>query len=174
MSDVRLATELREAERNTVIGEMHAHPDRVSEYPTQTVGGKKYPAVQFRGDYATFIVLFDPASHLPAIVRTRDFDQYYGDSNYDEALSDWRDTGGVKLPYHAVYTLNGVKIFDDSVSSYSLNPPLAADAFPIPAALRGKAEKPADMGKVSVGDSASGERVLSGYGQCVFRSGRHA
>jgi hypothetical protein len=148
MSDVRLATELREAERNTVIGEMHAHPDRVSEYPTQTVGGKKYPAVQFRGDYATFIVLFDPASHLPAIVRTRDFDQYYGDSNYDEALSDWRDTGGVKLPYHAVYTLNGVKIFDDSVSSYSLNPPLAADAFPIPAALRGKAEKPADMGKV--------------------------
>ena len=148
MSDVRLAAELREAERNGVVGEMHARPDRVSEYPAQTVGGKNYPAVQYRGDYGTFIVLFDPASHLPAVVRTRDFDQYYGDSNYDEALSDWRDTNGVKLPYRAVYTLNGVKIFDAAVNNYSLNPSLPADAFAIPAALRGKAAKPAEMGKV--------------------------
>src|SRR5438105_6108484 len=148
MSGVRLATQLREQERNVVVGEMHARPDRVAEYPLQKIGGKTYPAVQYRGDHGTFIVLFDPATHLPAVIRTRDFDQYYGDSDYDETLSDWREVDGVKLPYHALYTLNGVKIFDVNVSGYSVNPSLAGDAFPIPAALRGKAAQPADMGKV--------------------------
>jgi len=41
-----------------------------------------------------------------------------------------------------------VKIFDVNVSGYSVNPSLAGDALPIPAALRGKAAQPADMGKV--------------------------
>ena len=40
MSNVRLATLLREQERNSVIMAMHAHPDRISDYPAQTVGGK--------------------------------------------------------------------------------------------------------------------------------------
>jgi glyoxylase-like metal-dependent hydrolase (beta-lactamase superfamily II) len=148
MSSIRLAALLREKERNAVMMEMHAHPDRVSEYPAQTVNAKRYPAVQYRGDYGTFIVLFDPATHLPAVIRTRDFDQYYGDSDYDETLSDWQDTDGVKLPHHALYTLNGTKIFDVSITSYQVNPSLGADAFPIPDALKGKAEGPAPIGKV--------------------------
>ena len=148
MSGVRLATTLREQERHSVIMAMHEHPDRVSDYAAQTVGGKRLPAVQYRGDYATFIVMFDPATHLPAVIRTRDFDQYYGDSDYDETLSDWRDIGGVKLPYRQLYTLNGVKIFDIAVTSYAVNPGLPADAFPIPSALQGKAAMPAAMGKV--------------------------
>ncbi len=148
MSGIRLAAELREQERNSVIGEMHAHPDRVSEYPAQKAGGKTYPAAQYRGDFGTFIVLFDPATHLPAVVRTRDFDQYYGDSNYDQALSDWRETDGINFPHHVLYTLNGVKIFDVTVNSWTVNPSVAGDAFPVPAQLRGKAAKPAEMGKV--------------------------
>src|SRR5258708_1070998 len=148
MSNVRLATLLREQERNTVIMGMHAHPERISDYPAQTVGRKKYPAAQYRGDYGSFIVMFDSGTHLPAAVRTRDFDQYDGDSNYDEALSDWRDIGGVKLPYRQLYMLNGVNIFDVAVSKYEVNPALAANAFPIPPALQGKAAKPAPMGKV--------------------------
>jgi hypothetical protein len=148
MSGVRLTAELREQERNAVIEEMHAHPDRVSDYASQKIGGKTYPAVQYRGDWGTFIVMFDPATHLPAVVRTRDFDQYYGDANYDEALSDWREIEGVKLPYHRLYTLNGVKIFDVNISAYSVNPKLSFDPFPVPAVLRGKAARPAELGKV--------------------------
>ena len=148
MSGVRLTTLLREGERNAVAMEMHAHPDRLSAMPAQKAGGKTYPAVQYRGDYGTFIVLFDSTSHLPAVIRTRDFDQYYGDSDYDEALSDWRDVNGIKLPHHALYTLNGVKIFDVTVSNYGVNPQLSADAFPIPNELKGKAAGPAPMGKV--------------------------
>ena len=69
------------------------------------VDGKSYPAVEYRGNYGTFIVLFDPATGLPAVVRTRDFDVIEGDSNYDQTLSDWREAGnGVKVPFHQVIT----------------------------------------------------------------------
>ena len=149
MSGIRLTAELRELERDNVVAEMHQNPDRVSEMPAQRVAGKTYPAVQYRGDYGTFAVLFDPATHLPAVVRTRDWEVHAGDSNYDETLSDWRDIGGgVKLPFHRLITLNGVKIFDVTLNSARANPPIAADAFDAPAVLRGKAAAPAPIGKV--------------------------
>jgi glyoxylase-like metal-dependent hydrolase (beta-lactamase superfamily II) len=149
MSGVRLTAELRELERNKVVDEMHANPGRVSDAPAQTVAGKSYPAVQYRGDYGSFIVLFDPATSLPAIVRTRDFDVLEGDADYDETLSDWRDIGqGVKMPYHQLITLNGTKIFDTTLTDVSLNPGLSADAFTVPDMLRGKAAAPAPVDKV--------------------------
>jgi glyoxylase-like metal-dependent hydrolase (beta-lactamase superfamily II) len=137
-------------ERNNIIDEMHENPDRISEMPNQRAGGKSYPAAQYRGDYGTFIVLFDPATHLPAIVRTRDFDVHAGDADYDEALSDWRDVGqGLKMPFRQIYTLNGVKIFDTTVTQVRLNPQIATDAFTVPAAIRGKAPAAAPVGKVN-------------------------
>ncbi len=148
-SGVRLIATLRELERDTLVLKMHEHPDRLAENPNVTVGGKSYPAVQFRGDYATYTVMFDPATSLPAVVRTRDFDQLMGDANYDETISDWRVVGmGIKVPFHETFTLNGVKIFDTTISEAMLNPQLAADAFTIPVALRGKAPPPAAIGKV--------------------------
>src|SRR5258706_6771054 len=83
MSGVRLTAELRELERNNVVSEMHANPGRVSDYPAQTVDGKSYPAVEYGGNYGIFIVLFDPATGLPAVVKTRDFGVIEGGSNYD-------------------------------------------------------------------------------------------
>jgi glyoxylase-like metal-dependent hydrolase (beta-lactamase superfamily II) len=149
MSGARLTAELRELERSNVVDEMHANPGRVSDYPAQTLAGKTYPAVQYRGNYGTFIVLFDPASSLPAVVRTRDFDVIEGDSDYDEALSDWRDVGrGVKMPFHQLITINGLKIFDTTLTQVSLNPALSADTFAIPDELRGKAAGPAPVDKV--------------------------
>jgi glyoxylase-like metal-dependent hydrolase (beta-lactamase superfamily II) len=149
MSGMRLTTSLRELDRNDVVEAMHAHPDRVSELPNQRAGGKSYPAVQYRSDYGTFTVLFDPMTHLPAVVRTRDWDVHAGDSDFDETLSDWRDAGrGVKMPYHQLYTLNGIKIFDVHLNNVSLNAPVAADAFAAPAQLRGKAAAPQPIGKV--------------------------
>jgi glyoxylase-like metal-dependent hydrolase (beta-lactamase superfamily II) len=149
MSGLRLRALLREQERSGIVFAMHDHPERISEYPSQTVGGKTYPAVQYRGDNATFIVMFDPATHLPAVVRTRDFDQLMGDADYDMTLSDWRDVMKFKLPFHTVYTLNGVKIFDTTVNQATVNTTLAADAFRAPPALRGGAAPPAAIGKVN-------------------------
>lgn len=150
MSGLRLRTLLREQDRGNIVLDMHDNPERIAEYPDQTVGGKRYPAVQYRSDNGSFVVMFDPATKLPAIVRTRDFDALMGDANFDMVLSDWRaaGTGGFKMPYHALYTLNGEKIFEKKVESQNVNGALATDAFTVPAPLRGKAIAPAPVGKV--------------------------
>jgi hypothetical protein len=81
-----------------------------------------------RDDNGAFIVMFDPATHLPAAVRTRDFDGHMGDADCDAAYSDWRgvgDGGRLKQPFHVVYTLNGVNIFGETVDQVTVNAPLA-------------------------------------------------
>jgi len=74
-----------------------------------------------------------------------------GDALFEEALSDWRDVNGVKLPYRMTYTLNGVKIFDTTVNDARVdivgNSILPADTFTAPIAIRGKAVPPAPLGK---------------------------
>jgi glyoxylase-like metal-dependent hydrolase (beta-lactamase superfamily II) len=143
MSGKRLTVTLRELQRAAVVAAMKLHPDRVSAMADQTVEGKKYPAVRYRGDYGTFIVMFDPATNLPVRVRTLDWDDREGDSIYDAEYSDWRDVGGEKIAFHTLYTLNGVKIIDMKISEATPNPTLAANTFDIPKPLVGTAAKPA-------------------------------
>ena len=154
---------LREEERNQIVVAMHDNPDRVSELAPQTAGGKTYPAVQYRGNYGTFIVMFDPDTKLPAIVRTREFDVLMGDADYDATLSDWRTVGTFKLPFHIVNTLNGVKIFDTTIQSYTQNAPYPADAFNMPIAARRTAAKACTGGQdeLSVDHQAPRQRLLS-------------
>jgi hypothetical protein len=143
MSGRRLTATLRELERPVVVLEMEQHPDRVEAMADQTAGGKSYPSARYRGDYGTFIVMFDPATKLPARVRTLDWDELEGDSVYDAEYSDWREVGGAKIAFHTLYTLNGMKIIDAKISSAEPNPALAGDAFTPPQALVASAAKPA-------------------------------
>src|SRR5712692_4726604 len=143
MSGRRLTATLRELERPIVVIEMKQHPDRVSAIGDQTVAGKTYPALEYRGEYGTFIVMFDPATNLPVRVRTLDWDGLEGDSVYDAELSDWRDVGGAKVAFHTLYTLNGMKIMDAKISDAKANPTLSADNFAIPQAMLASAAKPA-------------------------------
>jgi glyoxylase-like metal-dependent hydrolase (beta-lactamase superfamily II) len=143
MSGRRLTATLRELERPMVVIEMKQHPDGVSAIVDQTVAGKTYPALQYRGDYGTFIVLFDPATNLPARVRTLDWDGLEGDSVFDAEYSDWRDVDGAKIAFHALYTLNGMKVADLKLSSVTANPALAPATFNIPEAMLAGAAKPA-------------------------------
>ncbi|HEY4265703.1 MAG TPA: MBL fold metallo-hydrolase [Micropepsaceae bacterium] len=151
MSAIRLTATLREIERNDIVLAMHEHPELISEAPAQTIGGKSYPAVQFRGDYGSFTVAFDPDTHLPAMVRTRDFDQLMGDADFDESFSDWRDVDGLKIAHRMTYTLNGMKIFDTTLNDARVdivgNSILPADTFAVPTAIRGKAPKPSSVDK---------------------------
>src|SRR5215472_8778059 len=143
-SGKRLTVTLRELERLNIVPAMKAHPDRVSALPDQTVNGKTYPAVQYKSDYGTFIVMFDPATNLPARVRTPDWDATEGDSVYDAEFFDWRDVAGTKVPFHTFYTLNGMVIADLTYRDVVPNAALPANAFDIPADQLAKAAKPAD------------------------------
>jgi len=143
-SGKRLTVTLRELERLNVVPAMKAHPDRVSAIGDQTVNGKTYPAVKYKSDYGTFIVMFDPQTNLPARVRTPDWDALEGDSMYDAEFFDWRDVAGTKMPFHIFYTLNGMTICDMTLREVAANPPMPANAFFIPSDQLLKAAKPAD------------------------------
>jgi glyoxylase-like metal-dependent hydrolase (beta-lactamase superfamily II) len=143
MSGRRLTANLRELERPMIVIEMKKHPDWLSEIADQKVGGKTYPALQYRGDYGTFIVMFDPTTNLPARIRTLDWDGLEGDSVFDAEYSDWRDVGGAKIAFHALYTLNGMKIADLKLSDAKANPTLDSATFNIPQTMLANAAKPA-------------------------------
>jgi glyoxylase-like metal-dependent hydrolase (beta-lactamase superfamily II) len=146
MSAVRLRAALREQARNRIVILMHEHPERLASLPEQTSGGKSYPAVQYHDDNGTFVVMFDPGTHLPAVVRTRDFDAHMGDANYDAAYSDWRSVGSsgrFKYPFRILYTLNGVSVCDVTLEQVRINESLPADTFAAPPQLAGHAPKAA-------------------------------
>jgi glyoxylase-like metal-dependent hydrolase (beta-lactamase superfamily II) len=143
MSGRRLTATLRELERPFVVLEMKRHPDRVSAMDDQTIAGKTYPAAQYRDAYGTYIVLFDPATHLPARVRTPDWDALEGDSSYDAEFSDWRNVSGTKIAFDTNYTLNGMKVAELKLSNVTLSPTLPPKTFEIPQAMLSAAAKPA-------------------------------
>jgi zinc protease len=58
---------------------------------------------------------FDPATGLPARVS------YQQQGEIVETLSDWRETGGLKMPFKGVLEQNGNKVADRTVSEYKFN-----------------------------------------------------
>jgi hypothetical protein len=142
MSGYRLATTQREARRNSISSlmlAMQANPERVSAAPDIVAGGVSHPAVAFDG----FIVAFDPATGLPARVRTLDYDNVWGDVTYEVVLSDWRDFDGAKIPMNRVTELNGRRVIETMFTELRVNAPVDASRFEVPAALRAEAAKPA-------------------------------
>ncbi len=133
MSGIRVAASLRELERASPLLLLHAldAPASVAALPDQRLGETAYPAVNVRERAATFTVLFDRTTHLPVVVRTRDDDHVYGDSNYDMMMGDWRDVGGVKVAHALSYRLNGIEVAKLAYASVSANPAVPADALAV-------------------------------------------
>ena len=138
MSGQRLATshrELRRAGTGALLLAMQRNPDRVQ--PAADIAGQR--AVSFDG----FLVAFDPATGLPSRVRTLDYDNLWGDVNYDMLLSDWRDADGRKVPMNRKYEMNGRLISDVQFSEVRFNQPVDTSRLQVPAELRADAAKPA-------------------------------
>ena len=146
MSGLRLATSQRELRRasSLLVLDMYKHPDRVSGIGDVTVGGVAYPAAEYRAtDDQTFTVLFDPATGLPARIRTLDYDNVWGDVTFDLVLSDWRAFDGVKVATSRKYELSGRPVIEMKVTDFKINAPIAANRLTIPAAFKTGAPKPA-------------------------------
>src|SRR5262245_33256567 len=138
MSGVRLATSQRELRRGgsgALMLAMQRSPDKVQ--PAADIGNQ--PAVAFDG----FIVAFDPATGLPARVRSLDYDNIWGDVNYDVVYSDWREFGGLKVPMGRKYELNGKMVTEVAFTELQFNAPIDASRLQIPAEVRADAAKPA-------------------------------
>ena len=142
MSGLRLATMQREAGRGALTSlllNMRDNPDQVRPAPDVVVAGVAYPAVS----YGPYIVAFDAQSGLPARVRTLDYDNVWGDVNYDLVYSQWRDFGGIKIPLNRKYELNGRVVQENQFTDLQINPPVDTAKFEVPAAIRANAAKPA-------------------------------
>jgi len=101
------------------------------------------PAVSFTDGPTTFTILFDPKTHLPAAVRTRDDDNINGDSNFDLVLTNWKAVGGVQIAESLSYRVNDVEVGKLNYQEVSANPAVSADTFTAPAAVSAKAKPPA-------------------------------
>ena len=142
MSGFRLATTQREARRGNVTAlvlEMRSNPDLVLPAADLLAGGRSWPAVAYRD----FIVAFDPQTGLPARVRTLDYDNVWGDVNYDVVYSDWRQVSGVQVPMLRKAELNGRVIIETAITELRYNQPVDTSRLQIPAAIRETAAKPA-------------------------------
>jgi glyoxylase-like metal-dependent hydrolase (beta-lactamase superfamily II) len=138
MSGVRLATSQRELRRGgsaSLMLAMQRSPDKVQ--PAGDINGQ--PAVSFEG----FTVAFDPATGFPSRVRTLDYDNVWGDVNYDVVFSNWREVGGVKVPFSRKYELNGRMIQEVNFTDLQFNTPVDTARLQVPAELREGAAKPA-------------------------------
>jgi glyoxylase-like metal-dependent hydrolase (beta-lactamase superfamily II) len=145
MSGLRLATTQRELRRASpsLLLEMRANASHVIASPEVRIAGVNYPAVSYRAGNDSFIVMFDRASGLPARIRTLDYDNMWGDVNYDLVLSDWRAFGGVQIATSRKYELDGRVIADIRLTDVATNAAVAAGHFEPPAAIKAGAARPA-------------------------------
>jgi glyoxylase-like metal-dependent hydrolase (beta-lactamase superfamily II) len=142
MSGLRLATAQRESRRNVVSGLLLAmlfNPEQVTPAADIVTGGRSYPAVSYQG----LIVAFDPQTNLPARVRSLDYDNIWGDVNYDVVYDGWKKVGNVNLPWSRKTELNGRVITEASFSDIKFNQPIDNARLQIPAPVRAGAAKPA-------------------------------
>src|SRR5262245_9912750 len=99
MSGIRVAAHLRELERASprLLLKAMDNAANVRGLMPQQLGTRFLPAVSLVDRGTTFMILFDPATRLPAAIRTRDDDNIAGDSNYDLVLGDWTAVGGARV-----------------------------------------------------------------------------
>jgi glyoxylase-like metal-dependent hydrolase (beta-lactamase superfamily II) len=149
-SSIRVAAALRELERAspTLLLKVLDAKSGVRPLANARLGNRQLLAIGFLQGGTDFTILLDPATHLPAAVRTRDDDNIAGDSTYDLVFSDWKvqmfeDLGNVKIAHTLSYQLNGVEVAKVTYKDVKANPTIAPDAFAVPDAVKSAAKGPA-------------------------------
>ena len=69
---------------------------------------------------------FDPATGLPARETYTDIGSGGAPAETTDIFSDWREVGGIKLPYKAIQLENGMKMLEVTISEYKINSGLTA------------------------------------------------
>ncbi len=145
MSPARLAVQLRELTRAspTLLLRALDNPNKVAFEGGVRVGQGMLPAVSLKDGRTTFLIMFDRATRLPAIIRTSDDDRIRGDSAFDLVLSDWRAVGGVKIAHALTYKLNDVQLARLTYTNVVANPTFGPETFAASDAVKAAAKAPA-------------------------------
>ena len=98
-------------------------------------------SIRFRHhDAGRWATLDFAGDHTPASVTYADHDPVLGDIAYRFEWSDWRDVGGIRLPYRMRRLLDGQPIREERLHRVSLNEPPLDEKFTIPAMVRAQEE----------------------------------
>ena len=145
MSSIRVAAHLRELERASprLLLKAMDNPANVRGVQPQPLGTRYLPAVSLMDGGTTFIILFDPATKLPAAIRTRDDDNIAGDSNYDLVLDGWAAVGGARVAKSLSYRLNNIEVAKLNYATVTAAANVPANTFAVPAAVQAAAKPPA-------------------------------
>jgi glyoxylase-like metal-dependent hydrolase (beta-lactamase superfamily II) len=145
MSGIRLASEQREIGRASPLLMLRAmeNPQSVSAIEDQKAGDRSLPAVSYSAGGTKYIIMFDRETKLPAVIRTRDNDHIYGDSNYDLVLSDWKPVAGAKLAHTLSYRLNGMEVQRVTYKEVTPNPTIAPETFAVSDDVKAQAKSAA-------------------------------
>jgi glyoxylase-like metal-dependent hydrolase (beta-lactamase superfamily II) len=145
MSNIRFAAYMREFERASpkLLLKALDTPGKLSALPDQKLDGKSLPSVAFADGDFKFTILFDRKTKLPAAIRTFDDDPIYGDVEYDLILRDWKQVGGIKLPYTNVYEVNHTEVGHVTYGEININPSIPSETFAIRDEGRKEAKMPA-------------------------------
>src|SRR5438034_3118290 len=145
MSGIRIATHQREIERASpwLLVKAMGESGKVRAAGSQRLGQQSLPAVSYADGPTTFTILFDPKTHLPAAVRTRDDDNINGDSNFDLVLADWKPVGRAQVAHSLSYRVNDIEVAKLTYRDVTANAPIAADTFNVPEAMKAGAKPPA-------------------------------
>jgi glyoxylase-like metal-dependent hydrolase (beta-lactamase superfamily II) len=143
-SGMRIASQLREFERASPLLLLKAMDDakNVAAAGNQKLGKASLPAVTYDDNGTKFTILFDPKSHLPAAIRTRDDDNISGDSNYDLVFGDWKAVGGVQVAHSLTYNVNDVTVGKFTVKEITPNPTIDEAIFKPSDAVKAAAKPP--------------------------------
>jgi glyoxylase-like metal-dependent hydrolase (beta-lactamase superfamily II) len=138
MSGVRFAAENRERGRGSPMLLLRAldNPQNVSAIADQKLGDKTLPAAVFTQGQDRYVIIFDPATKLPAAVRVREADNIWGDQNYDLVLSDWHTVNGVKVAAQRATFLGNMEISRMNYKDVAANTAIPANTFEVPDAVK--------------------------------------
>jgi zinc protease len=93
--------------------------------PSRTVNAVGENAVEIAANGLSVRIEFDPGTGLPAREVYTEPGQNGAPAETADIFSDWRDVGGIKLPFRAIQQENGMKMLEMSVSEYKMNSGLA-------------------------------------------------
>jgi glyoxylase-like metal-dependent hydrolase (beta-lactamase superfamily II) len=114
--------------------------------------GETTKSVRFRhhdADRWATLALAD--DRTPTSLTYADHDPVQGDIAYRFEWSDWRDVGGIRLPYRLRRLIDGRPIREERLRRLTLNEPVSKETFTIPAIVRAQDE--------------AGRRVVTGWTQ---------
>jgi len=89
--------------------------------------------------------------HTPTSLTYADHDPVLGDIAYRFEWSDWRDVGGIRLPYRLRRLIEGRPIREERFRGVTLNEPVSDEKFTIPPVVRAQDE--------------AGRRIVTGWTQ---------